>query len=490
MGENIRSWSTTAATNSTADSSINWAEGQAPSTVNDSARSMMATLAKHLSDTEGALVTTGGTTAYLLTSSTVYTALASGLTLCIKFNAANTGASTLNVDGLGAKSIRKFTSGAEGAVAANDLLANNHYYLVYDTAVNAAAGGWILLNPSTVGSTTIAANSIDNTLIAQMANGTVKARVTAGTGNAEDATVTSILDNAFGSTQGTILYRGSSAWAALATGVSGTFLKTNGAGANPSWATPAAGSGTVTSVAGGTYFNFTTITATGTIQLGSMGGSSRLLGSPSSGSTIGDVTLGTGLSMSSAVLSNSGVTSAVAGTGISVSGATGAVTITNTAPDTLTLATAQNTTSGTTVDFTSIPSGTKRITIAINGWSHSSGSNNALLIQIGSGSVDTTGYLSAASVTLASSTTNAAAFTTGFAATTQGAASVVLHGIITLQHVGSNIWVMSSVLGSNNTVATYAGGGNKTLAGALDRVRITTDLGATFDAGSVNVLYE
>lgn len=38
-------WSTTAANNATADPSINWQEGQAPSTVNDSARAMMAAIA-------------------------------------------------------------------------------------------------------------------------------------------------------------------------------------------------------------------------------------------------------------------------------------------------------------------------------------------------------------------------------------------------------------------------------------------------------------
>lgn len=328
MGENIRSWSTTAATNATADSSINWAEGQAPSTVNDSARSMMATIAKHMSDTEGALVTTGGTTAFLLTSSTVYTALASGLTLCIKFNVANTGASTLNVDGLGAKSIRKFTSGAEGAVAANDLLANNHYYLVYDTAVNSAAGGWILLNPSTVGSTTIAANSIDNTLLAQMATATLKGRATAGTGNAEDLTATQAFDALFSSTQGTIIYRNASAWTTLAPGTSGQVLKTNGAGANLSW-TAAGGTGTVTSVATSGYVTGGPVTTTGTISLGSMGAASRIMGSGSGGSSIIDLSAGTGISIGASSISNSGVTSNVAGTGIGVSGATGAVTITN-----------------------------------------------------------------------------------------------------------------------------------------------------------------
>src|SRR5262245_64516577 len=61
-------WSRTAANNATTDSSINWAEGQAPSTVNDSARAMMAAAAKYRDDIAGAIATGGTSTAYTLTS--------------------------------------------------------------------------------------------------------------------------------------------------------------------------------------------------------------------------------------------------------------------------------------------------------------------------------------------------------------------------------------------------------------------------------------
>ena len=60
-------WSQTAANNATADSSVNWQEGQAPSSVNDSGRAMMASIAKHRDDIAGAIVTGGTATAYTVT---------------------------------------------------------------------------------------------------------------------------------------------------------------------------------------------------------------------------------------------------------------------------------------------------------------------------------------------------------------------------------------------------------------------------------------
>lgn len=60
-----------------------------------------------------------------------------------------------------------------------------------------------------------------------------------GSGNAGTRSLSDLLDAVFSNTQGSVLYRGSSAWAALAPGTSGQFLKTQGAGANPVWGTVA-----------------------------------------------------------------------------------------------------------------------------------------------------------------------------------------------------------------------------------------------------------
>src|SRR3954468_3921821 len=105
MSSGVYVWSQTAGSNASADSTINWAEGQAPSSVNDSARAMMAGLAKYRDDTCGANLGTGGTsTAYTLSSNQVFdsTAHMAAQELTVYFHATNGASPTLNVDGLGA----------------------------------------------------------------------------------------------------------------------------------------------------------------------------------------------------------------------------------------------------------------------------------------------------------------------------------------------------------------------------------------------------
>jgi hypothetical protein len=67
----------------------------------------------------------------------------------------------------------------------------------------------------------------------------------------------------------------------------------------------------------------------------------------------------------------------------------------------------------------------------------------------------------------------------------------VLHGSIIFTLVGSNQWVATGTYVSSGTATVSTSGGSVTLSGTLDRVRITTDNGTdTFDAGSINILYE
>ena len=156
----------------------------------------------------------------------------------------------------------------------------------------------------------------------------------------------------------------------------------------------------------------------------------------------------------------------------------------------ITSGTAVASTSGTSIDFTSIPSWVKRITIMFQGVSTNGVGN--YLVQIGSGSVVSTGYVSGGA-RFGAGVFSAANNTSGFLLFVATAASIV-NGTMTLNLVSSNLWVSSHSAGDSNggTAFAYVGGGSvPALSGALDRVRITTTTGTdTFDAGTINILYE
>jgi len=154
-------------------------------------------------------------------------------------------------------------------------------------------------------------------------------------------------------------------------------------------------------------------------------------------------------------------------------------------------ATAQASTSGTSIDFTGIPSGTKRITVMFNGVS--TNGSSLLQIQVGSGSISTSSYVSGASY--GGSAGQFSQSTTGFTldSTAGVGATSFFYGSVILSAVGSNTWVaQGNIYGTINALVVYAiGGVSPALGGALDRIRITTVNGTdTFDAGSINILYE
>lgn len=126
----VFNWSTTAASNDTADSTVNWREAQAPSTVNDSARAMMAAIAKWRDDKSGNLVTAGTSTAYTLTTNQVFTALTDGISVTCRMDETNGAAPTLNVDSLGAKAIASLYGTAIGTGV---LLAGTIQTFTYDS---------------------------------------------------------------------------------------------------------------------------------------------------------------------------------------------------------------------------------------------------------------------------------------------------------------------------------------------------------------------
>ena len=151
----------------------------------------------------------------------------------------------------------------------------------------------------------------------------------------------------------------------------------------------------------------------------------------------------------------------------------------------LTSGTAVTSTSGTSIDFTGIPSWAKRITVMFNGVSTSGTSLKQ--IQIGSGSIANTGYL-AATAALLTSTMASVGSTSGYPINSNLAADV-LYGAITLSLFDTNKWVASG--NTVNGASSFTTAGYVTLSGTLDRVRITTINGTdTFDAGSINIMYE
>lgn len=144
----IYDWSTTEANNGNSDSGINWLEGQLPSTVNNSARYMMRR-GKELLNDLGFVATTGGTANTItLTASSPFTAYADGMFVTFRAALDNTGAATLNVNSVGAKNIYKQSITGNPALVGGEIQAGALYRLAYVAALNAAAGGWMIVETS------------------------------------------------------------------------------------------------------------------------------------------------------------------------------------------------------------------------------------------------------------------------------------------------------------------------------------------------------
>ena len=172
---------------------------------------------------------------------------------------------------------------------------------------------------------------------------------------------------------------------------------------------------------------------------------------------------------------------------------TGDVTVSNAGVTTLarplTLATAQNATSGTAIDFTGIPSWAKRITVMLNGVS--TNGTSLVLVRLGdSGGIEATGYASSSANVFGANSCNVTTSVAGFVLDGP-LASHIRSGHVVITNVSGNIWVASHVISTTDNGGSQYGGGSKTLSDSLDRIRLTTVNGTdTFDAGSVNIMYE
>lgn len=150
-------------------------------------------------------------------------------------------------------------------------------------------------------------------------------------------------------------------------------------------------------------------------------------------------------------------------------------------------ATAVASTSGTSIDFTGIPSWARRVTVMLQGVS-TNGSAVPLVQARVSGAAVAAGYLGAGGDVLGASVV---AQTTGFGIGAGFNAAAIIHGAITLENLTGNVWVATGLAARSDGPQIFTTSGSIALAGVLDGIRLTTLAGAnTFDAGSVNVSWE
>lgn len=197
--------------------------------------------------------------------------------------------------------------------------------------------------------------------------------------------------------------------------------------------------------------------------------------------------------MTTTVSGTTGVSLAAEAQSVSALSVTGAGIANSTIPPTkltqpLTSGTAQATTTGTSIDFTGIPSWVKRITVMLSGVSTSGVSS--MIVQVGGGSVTTTGYNS--QVSLVNTGVATLNYTTGFGIVYSSQAAANYYGNMVITNITGNTWTFSSLIGQpNGTASVHLSGGAIVLGSTLDRLRLTTVNGTdTFDAGSVNIMYE
>ena len=154
----------------------------------------------------------------------------------------------------------------------------------------------------------------------------------------------------------------------------------------------------------------------------------------------------------------------------------------------LVLETAKSAT-GTSVDFTGIPSWVKRITVMFNGVSTSG--TSPILVQLGdSGGIEITGYVATSTLCLPTNTVTGVAYTAGFGIQ-YASATDFRTGVMIIGNINSSIWIANGSFTNNGSTGNAIVNGSKTLSATLDRIRITTVNGTdAFDAGTINILYE
>lgn len=173
-------------------------------------------------------------------------------------------------------------------------------------------------------------------------------------------------------------------------------------------------------------------------------------------------------------------------TGATISGAT--INSSTLNGGSITLGTAQNSTSGSNLDFSGIPSWVKRVTFSFSGISTAGANGNLPQIQLGTSSgIQTSGYVGYTWL----GNSNNSAHSTGFLLTASGFTTTqLLHGHAVLTLLFGFTYVFSTMSGNINGNTAAVGGGSVTLGSILTTFRLTTGGGDTFDNGTINIMYE
>lgn len=178
MATGAQTWSTAAASNNSADSNVNWAEGMAPSAVNDSARAEMASMAMWIKDNSGTLATSGTTLAYTVATKQIEGALTDGYTVAVKFHATNDTGATLSVDGLAGKPMQ-LVAGTN--LSGGEFLAGTVQRFRYDSGSTAwLAHGSNVIGAAAVNTANIANSAITYAKIQNESAGTILGNGTGG----------------------------------------------------------------------------------------------------------------------------------------------------------------------------------------------------------------------------------------------------------------------------------------------------------------------
>ena len=145
------------------------------------------------------------------------------------------------------------------------------------------------------------------------------------------------------------------------------------------------------------------------------------------------------------------------------------------------------TATGTSVDFTGIPSWVRRITVILSDVGNNAADGTDLTIRLGdSGGIESTGYVAVASTTSGNDTSSI-----GFRIRDTIGTSKRANCMLTLCNISGNTWIAGYQGMTGNEDRTISGGGRKTLSDVLTQIRVTTEGGAsTFTSGSINIIYE